>query len=88
MNNRDPLDEVVRIAASVGAPAVLLIVALSIVGVSGLAGAAALSAALALLGGPAGMPGGILVLTFVGDVSAALASYGLGSAQKSLSRGM
>ena len=77
MNNRDPLDEVVRIAASVGAPAVLLIVALSTVGASGLAGAAALSAALALLGGPAGMPGGILVLTFAGGVSAALASYGL-----------
>jgi len=77
MSNRDLLDEVVRIAASVGAPAVLLIVALSIVGASGLAGAAALSAALALLGGPAGMPGGILVLTFVGGVSAALASYGL-----------
>jgi GTPase SAR1 family protein len=77
MNNHDPLDEVVRIAASVGAPAVLLIVALSIVGASGLAGAAALTAALALLGGPAGIPGGILVLTFVGGVSAALASYGL-----------
>lgn len=77
MTNRDPLDEIVRIAASVGAPAVLLIVALSIAGASGFAGAAALSAALALLGGPAGMPGGILVLTFVGGVSAALASYGL-----------
>ena len=77
MNNRDPIDEVVRVAASVGAPAVLLIVALSIAGASGLAGAAALSAALTLLGGPAGMPGGILVLTFVGGVSAALASYGL-----------
>ena len=77
MNNRDPLDEVVRIAASVGAPAVLLIVALSIVGASGLAGAAALSAALTLLGGPGGMPAGILVLTFAGGVSAALASYGL-----------
>lgn len=77
MSNQDPLDEIVRIAASVGAPAVLLIVALSIVGAPGLAGAAALTAALALLGGPAGMPGGILVLTFVGGVSAALASYGL-----------
>ena len=77
MNNRDPLDEVVRIAASVGAPAILLIIALSIVGASGLAGGAALTAALALLGGPAGIPAGIMVLTFVGGVSAALASYGL-----------
>ena len=77
MNNRDPLDEVVRIAASVGAPAVLLIVALSIVGASGLAGGAALTAALALLGGPGGIPVGIMVLTFVGGVSAALASHGL-----------
>jgi hypothetical protein len=77
MINRDPLDEVVRIAASVGAPAVLLIVALSIVGTSGLAGGAALTAALALLGGPGGIPAGIMVLTFVGGVSAALASYGL-----------
>lgn len=77
MSKYDPLDEIVRIAASVGAPAVLLIVALSIVGAPSLAGAAALTAALALLGGPAGMPGGILVLTFVGGVSAALASYGL-----------
>lgn len=77
MNKRDPIDEVVRIAASVGAPAILLIVALSIVGTTGLAGGAALTAALALLGGPGGIPAGILVLTFVGGVSAALASYGL-----------
>ena len=77
MNSRDPLDEVVRIAASVGAPAVLLIVALSIFGASGLAGGAALTAALSLLGGPGGIPVGIMVLTFVGGVSAALASHGL-----------
>ena len=74
---RNSLDEVVRIAASVGSPAILLIVALSIVGTSGLAGGAALTAALALLGGPGGIPAGIMVLTFVGGVSAALASYGL-----------
>jgi predicted GTPase len=77
MNKRDTLDEVVRIAASVGAPAVMLIVALSIVGASGVAGGAALTAALALLGGPGGIPVGIMVLTFVGGVSAALASHGL-----------
>jgi len=77
MNKRDALDEVVRIAASVGAPAVMLIVALSIVGASGVAGGAALTAALALLGGPGGIPVGIMVLTFVGGVSAALASHGL-----------
>jgi len=77
MTNRDPLDEVVRIAASVGAPAILFIIALSIVGSTGLTGAAALTAALSLLGGPAGIPAGILALTFVGGVSAALASYGL-----------
>jgi len=77
VTNRDPLDEVVRVAASVGAPAILLIVALSIVGTTGLAGAAALTAALSLLGGPGGIPAGILVLTFTGGVSAALASYGL-----------
>lgn len=74
---KNSLDEVVRIAASVGSPAILLIVALSIVGSSGLAGGAALTAALALLGGPGGIPAGIMVLTFVGGVSAALASYGL-----------
>lgn len=77
MIKRDPLDEVVRIAASAGAPAILLIVALSIVGSTGLAGAAALTAALSLLGGPGGIPAGILVLTFTGGVSAAIASYGL-----------
>jgi predicted GTPase len=77
MKKSDPLDEVVRIAASVGGPAVLLIVALSIVSASGLAGGAALTAALALLGGPGGIPVGILVLTFIGGVSSALASYGL-----------
>lgn len=74
---KNSLDEVVRIAASVGSPAILLIVALSIVGSTGLAGGAALTAALALLGGPGGIPAGIMVLTFVGGVSAALASYGL-----------
>jgi len=77
MTGRSGLDEVVRIAASVGAPAILLIVALSIVGTTGVAGAAALTSALALLGGPGGIPAGILALTFVGGVSAALASYGL-----------
>lgn len=77
MTTRSGLDEVVRIAASVGAPAILLIVALSIVGTTGVAGAAALTSALALLGGPGGIPAGILALTFVGGVSAALASYGL-----------
>lgn len=79
MNKSDirGLDEAIRIAAGVGAPALLLVSAISASGAAGLAGGAALTAALSLIGGPAGMFGGLTVLGVVGALSSAIASYGL-----------
>lgn len=79
MNKSDirGLDEAIRIAAGVGAPALLLVSAISASGAAGLAGGAALTAALSLIGGPAGMFGGLTVLGVVGALSSAVASYGL-----------
>ena len=53
------MDEFVRKAAAMGLPAVMLLV---IMGTTGLFGAAAITTALAALGGPAGMLGGMLYL--------------------------
>jgi hypothetical protein len=71
------MDDVARKIVSLGLPGVMLAVALGIAGGAGLAGAAAITASLAMLGGPLGMMGGIAVLgaaTLIGD---AVGSYGI-----------
>lgn len=66
------MDEIVEKIAAVGVPALMFFVAVSM---TGLTGAAAYTAALALLG-PGGMVGGVISLLFVGAITSALAKYG------------
>lgn len=70
---RIPLDKIVSKLAGIGVPALVLIVAMS---VSGFAGAAAFTTALAALGGPLGMFGGAVLLGILVLLSKAMAEYG------------
>ena len=77
---RNNLDEAIRTVAGLGGPGVVLLAAIAYASATmGVAGAAAITAALALLGGPAGMYGGLIALPVIGVLSAAIASYGLGA---------
>ncbi len=67
------MDEVIRKVAALGLPGVLLAIAAT----TGFAGGAALTTALAVLGGPAGMIGGIAVLGIAGLVADAVAKVGI-----------
>ncbi|MDH6097263.1 hypothetical protein NWP21_00055 [Anabaenopsis sp. FSS-46] len=67
------MDEVVRKLAGVGLPAVILLITMAS---TGLAGAAAITTALAILG-PGGMFGGIVLLGIIGLASDAITKYGL-----------
>ena len=64
------MDEVIRKVAALGLPGVMLVITMA---ATGFAGAAAITTALAALGGPFGMLGGIGllgVMTLVADVLA------------------
>ncbi len=67
------MDQIVDKIAALGVPGLVLLVAMA---VTGWAGAAAITAALAMLGGPFGMIGGIAVLGLLGLISKGLAEYG------------
>ena len=67
------MDKLVDKIAALGVPGLVLLVAM---GVSGWAGAAAITTALAMLGGPFGMLGGIAVLGVMGLISQGIAQYG------------
>ena len=66
------MDAIVKKLAGFGLPAVVLLIAMS---TTGLAGAAALTTALAALG-PFGMLGGIALLGFLGFAADSIAGYG------------
>jgi hypothetical protein len=68
------MDKVVQKLVALGIPGLVLLV---VVATSGLVGGAALVAALAALGGPFGMLGGIAVLGILALVSDAVAEYGM-----------
>jgi hypothetical protein len=68
------MDEVVRKVAALGLPGVLLVVTMA---TTGFVGAAAITTALATLGGPFGMLGGIGLLGIAALVSDALGKYGI-----------
>jgi hypothetical protein len=70
------LDRFVNWLVGLGVPGLVLTVAIS---VSGFAGAAAITSALAALGGPLGMLGGIGVLGLFVPISRALSKHGLES---------
>lgn len=72
------MDEVVKKIASLGLPGVLFAVALSITTGAGLAGAAATTSALAMLGGPfGGMVAGIMILVGSSAVADVISHYGI-----------
>lgn len=68
------MDEVVKKVAALGLPGVILVITMA---TTGFAGAAAITTALATLGGPAGMLGGIAVLGITGLIADTLTKYGL-----------
>lgn len=68
------LTDFTRKIAALGTPGIVFLVAMS---TTGLAGAAAITSALALLGGPAGMYGGIAILPIIAVAADYLAKYGL-----------
>lgn len=67
------MDRIVDKIAALGVPGLILVAAMAI---TGWAGAAAITAGLALLGGPFGMLGGIAVLGILGLISQGLTEYG------------
>jgi hypothetical protein len=67
------MDEFVRKAAGIGLPAIVLLIVMA---TTGLTGAAAITAALALLG-PGGMIGGIVFLGIIGLAAEMLTKFGL-----------
>ena len=67
------MDKVVQKIVALGIPGLILVVAVS---TSGLAGGAAIVAALATLGGPLGMIGGLIALGLLALISDALTKYG------------
>ncbi len=68
-----PFDKLIARLVALGIPALVLIAAIAS---TGLAGGAAIVAALAMLGGPFGMMGGVLVLGLLVLISHAIADYG------------
>lgn len=66
------MDKIVSKIAALGIPGLIFMVALS---ATGLAGGAAITAALAALG-PGGMIGGIVTLGIIGLISEAITEYG------------
>lgn len=70
----DKFDKLVETIAGLGVPGLVLLFAMAL---TGYAGAAAITTALASLGGPAGMLGGIAVLILLALISRGLAKWGL-----------
>jgi hypothetical protein len=68
------MDEVIRKVTALGLPGVMLVITVT---ATGFAGAAAITTALAALGGPFGMLGGIGVLGVMTLVADALSKYGI-----------
>ena len=68
-----------------GVPGLVL---LAVMATSGFAGAAAITSALATLGGPAGMIGGIAALIALGLASKAIAQYGYPKVAEAVVRGL
>lgn len=67
------MDKIINKIAALGVPGLILLVAMA---VSGWAGAAAITTALASLGGPFGMLGGVAVLGILALISQGLTEYG------------
>lgn len=73
------LDELAHKIALIGLPALAFVVAASIASSAGLAGGAVVVAALAMLGGPVGLIGGLLTLGLLTLIADGVSKYGLNS---------
>lgn len=67
------MDLIISRIAALGVPGLILLV---VMGLTGWAGAAAITTALAVLGGPFGMLGGIATLGILSLISKGIADYG------------
>jgi hypothetical protein len=81
----DLFQKAVAILVGLGVPGLVLLV---IMATTGFAGAAAITTALAALGGPFGMLGGITALVAMGITSKALARYGYPKIAEAVVRGL
>ena len=79
------MDKVVQKLVALGVPGLVLLV---VVASTGLAGGAAIVAALATLGGPLGLLGGIAALGIMGLVADAVAEYGMTRIFKAVVEGL
>ena len=79
------MDTIVQKIVALGVPGLIL---LFVISGTGVAGGAAIVAALAVLGGPLGMMGGIAVLGLLTLISDALARYGLDALAKAVVEGL
>ncbi|WP_330203554.1 hypothetical protein [Cyanobacterium sp. Dongsha4] len=79
------MDKLITQIASLGVPGLIL---LFLMFFSGYAGAAAITTALATLGGPMGMLGGIGVLLLLTKISEGIAEYGFENIAKGVVREM
>jgi hypothetical protein len=85
MEGRGLMERVVQKLVALGVPGLVLLVAM---GTTGLYGGAAIVAALAMLGGPFGILGGIGVLGIVALLSDAIAQYGIQAIFKEVLKGL
>jgi len=79
------MDKIVGKITALGIPGIVLLVAIS---TSGLAGGAAVVAALAVLGGPLGMIGGIALLGVLVLIANGIATYGFERIYKAVIAGL
>ncbi len=79
------MDQLVRKLVGFGVPGLVMVI---IVGTLGCAGGAAIVAALAILGGPFGMWGGILALGLIALITDGIAKFGLEKILKAVYEGL
>lgn len=79
------MDRLVSILVGLGTPGLVVLI---LVATSGLAGAAAMTSTLAILGGPFGMLGGILMLPVLALVSSKISEYGIDAIFEKVVRGL
>jgi hypothetical protein len=79
------MDKLVTEIASLGVPGLIF---LFLIAVSGYAGAAAITTALATLGGPFGMIGGVGVLLLLTKISKGITEYGVDELAKNVVKRM